>query len=180
MNWVGPRCSLPEEGIKIRIDEIIRNNFDHVVVENFEGGGIEVTIGKEDLLSTLNQLKGEGYDHLALISCVDRIEVEKFELVYFLSSYTTDALTTKDLPRVLVKVNVPRVDPVLISSIEVFPSGEPYERELHEMFGIEFHGHPRLEPLFLERDFEVPPMRKDFDPEEYVEKEFESIPPVEE
>jgi len=55
---------------------------------------------------------------------------------------------------------------------------EPYEREIHELFGVVFEGHKRLTPLFLDRWKQMPPFRKDFNTREYVEKTFsdEKIP----
>ena len=43
----------------------------------------------------------------------------------------------------------------------------------------DFEGHPRLTPLFLERDYEIPPFRKDFDTRQYVADVFGSVPTVE-
>ena len=70
-------------------------------------------------------------------------------------------------------------DPQFVTSIPVFENAEPYEREIHELFGINFKGHPRLIPLFLERDYKIPPFRKDFDTKKYVEETFDKIPFVE-
>ncbi|MCK5399847.1 NADH-quinone oxidoreductase subunit C, partial [bacterium] len=48
-----------------------------------------------------------------------------------------------------------------------------YEQEIHEFFGIEFAGNPDLSPLFLHNWKEIPPMRKDFDTEEYSKRAFD-------
>ncbi len=161
------------------IEEKITANFDGIEVRKIEEGRIEVKTKKEALLSTLNFLKDEGYGHLGLVSCVDRIEEGIFELVYILSRYLVGGEVAVDQASLIVKTEVPRGNPTLVTSVKVFETAEPYERELHEMFGIVFSGHPRLTPLFLERDIDLPPMRKDFDTRKYVEEEFESIPPVE-
>jgi len=49
---------------------------------------------------------------------------------------------------------------------------------MHELFGIKFEGHPRLTPLLLEREYKIPPFRKDFDTRKYVEEVFDKIPLV--
>ena len=69
--------------------------------------------------------------------------------------------------------------PLFKTVTAIFPNAEPYERELHELFGILFEGHPRLTPLFLEREYKIPPFRKDFDTRRYVEEVFDEIPSVE-
>jgi len=82
------------------------------------------------------------------------------------------------LPPVVLKTRVPRESPVLETAIGVYPVAEPYEREIHELYGVSFEGHPRLTPLFLEREYEIPPFRKDFDTRKYVDDVFGSVPPV--
>lgn len=131
-----------------------------------------VTVGKNRVLSILKFLKNEGFNHLALISCVDWIEEEELELIYILSSYLPDM----DKLHLTVKTRISRKNPEFETVISVFGNAEPYERELHEFFGINFEGHPGLEHLFLDRDYEIPPFRKDFDTRKYVEESFESVP----
>ncbi|RKS69230.1 NADH:ubiquinone oxidoreductase subunit C [Motilibacter peucedani] len=52
--------------------------------------------------------------------------------------------------------------PVLETAVGVFRGAAWHEREAHEMFGIDFAGHPRLRPLLLPPGFEGHPLRKDF------------------
>ena len=67
---------------------------------------------------------------------------------------------------ITLRVRVPRENPVLPSLSELIPSAEVFERELHEMFGIEISGLKITEHLYLPDDWPdgVYPMRKDFDP----------------
>ncbi len=131
-----------------------------------------ITVKKEDILNTLRSFKDKGFDHLALLSCVDRIKENKFEIVYILSSY-------EEAKTVILKTTIPRQNPKIPTAIEIFENAEPYERELHELFGVNFAGHPRLTHLLLEREYKIPPFRKDFDTREYVRETFESIPFIE-
>jgi NADH:ubiquinone oxidoreductase subunit C len=61
------------------------------------------------------------------------------------------------------KVLIPEKKPVMESIVDIFPSAEFYEREIHDFFGIEFKGNPKLhEKIFLPEDWEGrPPLRKD-------------------
>ena len=141
-----------------------------------------VTAKKERVLSILAYLKDVGFDHLALVSCVDWIDEGEFELVYILSPYmkNDETYTGKEKLQVILKARIPRGKPEFQTVTHIFENAEPYERELHELYGISFEGHKRLIPLFLEREYEIPPFRKDFDTRKYVEKVFGSIPPVQE
>ena len=64
--------------------------------------------------------------------------------------------------RVLVRTRVPEHEPVLPSVTALWPGAAWHERETWEMFGIGFQGHPGLEPLLLQPEFEGRPLRKDF------------------
>jgi NADH-quinone oxidoreductase subunit C len=64
--------------------------------------------------------------------------------------------------RALLRTRVPRSQPRLDSLVPVFAGADWHERETHEMFGIEFSGHPGLAPLLLPPGFEGHPLRKDF------------------
>ncbi|WJK42246.1 NADH-quinone oxidoreductase subunit C [Solwaraspora sp. WMMA2056] len=63
---------------------------------------------------------------------------------------------------VLLRTRVPRDNPQLPSVVDVFPGADWHERETHEMFGIDFTGHPNLTPLLLPPQFEGHPLRKEF------------------
>ena len=155
--------------------------FDGIRIKTPEAYRMVITVKKEAVLSVLSFLKNNGYDHLALISCVDRIAKKTFELVYILSAYMADdeKPTENEKWNIILKTNIPRETPKFLSVIPIFVNAEPYEREIHELFGVHFEGHPRLTPLLLERAYKTPPFRKDFDTRRYVKKTFESIPPVE-
>jgi NADH:ubiquinone oxidoreductase subunit C len=64
--------------------------------------------------------------------------------------------------RLLVRTTVPHEAPALASATDVYAGAGWHERETHEMFGIDFTGHPHLVPLLLPEGFEGHPLRKDF------------------
>ena len=159
----------------------LESTFKDVEVTVSEDGRMSVSVPGDNVLVILRYLKENGLDHLALVSCVDWIEEGKFEIVYVLSCYMRNDTdyTSEQRLHVFLKTAVPRKKPKLKSVIDIFDNAEPYEREIHELFGVHFDDHPRLIPLFLERDYDIPPFRKDFDTRKYVEDTFGSIPPVE-
>ncbi|MGW2208507.1 NADH-quinone oxidoreductase subunit C [Streptomyces sp. NPDC001781] len=64
--------------------------------------------------------------------------------------------------RLLVRTTVPHGAPVLPSAVGVYAGAAWHERETHEMFGVDFTGHPALDHLLLPENFEGHPLRKDF------------------
>jgi NADH-quinone oxidoreductase subunit C len=140
---------------------------------------LTITVEPSQVLPLLGLLKDRGFDHMTLLSTVDRIDEGRLEMVYVLTRYSSGVPEgPPGETLVMVKTLIPREDPRVKSAIGVFANLEPYEREAHELFGVDFEGHPRLIPLFLEREYPIPPFRKDFDTRKYVEDVFDSIPYV--
>ena len=127
---------------------------------------IIISLPKDSLFSLIAFMKEEGFRHLSLITCVDWIEEGEFELVYHLTSY-------EDSIHAIVKTRIDGANPTYQSMIPLFAHAQTYEREIHEMFGVEFAGNNRLTPFLLTNWQEIPPMRKDFDTKEYSERTFE-------
>ena len=72
------------------------------------------------------------------------------------------ALADGAVRRLLLRTTVPHAAAVLPSAVDVYAGAAWHERETHEMFGVDFTGHPHLVPLLLPENFEGHPLRKDF------------------
>lgn len=155
------------------VKQKLKVRFRGLTISTTKDGRLIMNARPDDALDVLRSLKDQGYTHLALISCVDWIDKQKLELVYILSSYFENE-------HVILKTTIPRKNANFKTVIDIFENAAPYEREIHELFGIHFEGHPREIPLFLERDYDIPPFRKDFDTRTYVKQYFDEIPFVEE
>ena len=131
-----------------------------------EDGTAWVSVGEQELGDCLAFAKREGFDHCSAISVTDWPEEKAFELTYHLWSYDHKVLLT-------VKSQIDRGKATVDSVIPLWgPSAGIHERELHELFGVEFAGNPDLAPLFLESWDGPPPFRKDFDWRAYVKETF--------
>ena len=101
------------------------------------------------------------FNYLADLTCVDWYPSEpRFEVVYHLLS-----IPTKE--RVRLKVRLEASSPVVESVTSVWPSAHNYEREVFDLFGVRFTGHPRLERIMMPEDWEGHPLRKDYPVEGY-------------
>ena len=136
-------------------------------------GRAYIEVMPDELEDIIKKLKENGFNHFVMLSCIDWLEEEKFELVYHLWSYEVKE-------HVMLSVRMNRNNASMPSMSHLFPQIETYEREIHEMYGIEFDGNNRLTPFLLENWPHAPPMRKDFDSEKFVGKLYESIPFIEE
>ncbi|HYA56656.1 MAG TPA: NADH-quinone oxidoreductase subunit C [Nitrososphaerales archaeon] len=100
-----------------------------------------------------------GFDHISTVSGVDWIAQNQLEVIYFIGSSTPGQ---EDFIMALSE-RIPRENPVAPSMVDVWRGVEYPERETHEMFGINFQGHPNQSHLFLPEDWnDLPPLRKDY------------------
>ena len=80
----------------------------------------------------------------------------QFEVIYDFSRYDFDVC------RVVIRVRIPREEPVIPTITTIYAGANWHERETHDFFGIKFDGHPHLVPLLLPEDADFHPLRKDF------------------
>jgi NADH-quinone oxidoreductase subunit C len=83
------------------------------------------------------------------------VAAQRFEVVVHL-------ISARDRSRVRVRLQVPGDDPVVPTLFDVHPGTEAMEREVYDMFGIAFDGHPDLTRILMPEDWEGHPLRKDY------------------
>ena len=128
---------------------------------------IFVDVSKDKLISALYSMKLLGFNQLSIMSTVDRIADDEFEIFYVLYNY-------KEKVNGIVRTRVPRGSAVIETAEKIYPPAHTYERELTEMFGIKVEGNEDSgKPFILENWKGQPPMRKDFDSVGYVNKHYE-------
>jgi len=141
----------------------LRATFPDSIIEVKEfRGDITVTIKKEDLLAIMQFLRDDEelrFNYLVSISGVDYLKMEgvemRFALIYHLCSF-------KNSRRLAIKTFVPEDSLEIDSVYPLWKTADWQEREIYDLFGISFKGHPALKRIFLPQDFEGHPLRKDY------------------
>ena len=130
-------------------------------------GLVTLKVGKDSAEILIRELRDrEGYTHLNFIACTDYIEDGIFMLVYMLHNY--DSKHTLGL-----HVDIERENAEMTSIHTLWAQAWTYQRELREMYGINFPGSPRLDEDFcLEGWDQIPPMRREFDTKAFSEERF--------
>jgi len=101
------------------------------------------------------------FNFLSDVTCVDWYPSEpRFEVVYHL-------LSIPKKERVRLKVRLDSAGPAIESVTSVWPGANYFEREVFDLFGIRFTGHPYLRRILMPEDWEGHPLRKDYPVEGY-------------
>ena len=134
-------------------------------------GELTVTVALGNLLGLMEDLKsapGTKFTSLVDITAVDHPErPNRFDVVYHLLSMYTNA-------RIRVKAEVAETD-MVPSLIPVFPAANWFEREVFDLFGILFSGHPDLRRILTDYGFRGHPLRKDFPTTGYTEVRYDEV-----
>jgi NADH-quinone oxidoreductase subunit C len=133
----------------------IREQFPDAVQESILAVDVPtLTIAREQIEAVAEFVKEAlGYRLPACASGVDRIE--HFEVVYHLMSLKTNGLFG-------LKVKLPKEDPRMPTLTGVWRGVDWHEREIFDLLGVIFDGHPDLRRILLPDDWEGHPLRKDF------------------
>lgn len=118
-----------------------------------------VKVRPDALRDVARFLKDDGYAMLLDVGGVDylgrRPPQERFEVVYHF-------LDVRGLRRIRVRVPLPEAEPVVPTLSDLWPSANWAEREVFDLFGIRFEGHPDLRRILMPDDWEGHPLRKDY------------------
>jgi NADH-quinone oxidoreductase subunit C len=144
---------------KKNIIEALRKKFPEQIMDISSQFGDEIIIFESNaLLDIANFLNDKPYEYTMLLdlTCVDyKGEDQRFEMVYhFLSLSLND--------RIRLKTRLPEKSPKIDSLTSIWKNANWLEREVYDMFGIHFNGHPYLIRIFMYEGFEGHPLRKDY------------------
>ncbi len=120
---------------------------------------VRVVCPANELLKCLSAFKASGFDQLTDLTAVDLLEYgnvnDRFEVVYCLLNIDTGM-------RLIAKTYLNEPDLTIPSATSVWFGADWLEREVYDMYGIVFSGHPNFKRLLLPDDFQSFPLRKDY------------------
>jgi NADH-quinone oxidoreductase subunit C len=134
-------------------------------------GQVRVIVGSEktgQLFDLMTCLKTEcGFDFLSDVTCVDYLNypkaADRYGVVYVL-------VNTATAERLIVKAFVNDPEPELPSVFDLWNGSDWMEREVYDMFGVRFGGHPDLRRILMPSEFTSFPLRKDYPLRGYGER----------
>jgi NADH-quinone oxidoreductase subunit C len=134
---------------------------DAVLDAEFNLDELTLTIAKDQIRAATAVLQKAGYNFFEDVTCVDWYPSEpRFHIVYHILS-----MAFKERVRLVAQVD--SIDPAIDSITPVWPAANFYEREVWDLFGVRFHGHPNLRRIMMPDEWPGHPLRKDYPVEGY-------------
>jgi len=129
-------------------------------------GDTSAVLPAEKIVAACQRLHDLGFELLSALTAVDYWPEEKprFHVIYQFTSISLNLVLT-------LRVPVPGINPSLPTISTIYRNANWRERELWDMFGIKFQGHPDLRRILMPADWEGHPLRKDY-PLGYEEPQF--------
>ncbi len=139
--------------MSVTIDSI-KTTFAETIIELSDAGdATAIRVKPDSITSVCRALKASGFDYPASITGVDRID--RIELVYHLTALETGE-------KVIIKTDLDREKPAIDSVYSVWKGADWQEREIYDLLGVVFIGHPELRRILLPDNWEGYPLRKDY------------------
>jgi NADH-quinone oxidoreductase subunit C len=143
------------------VASLLAANPDAITNAKFDRNELTLTIGKDQIRAAARTVQQAGYNFLEDVTCVDWYPSEpRFQVTYHILSHSL-----KERVRLIAFVD--SVDASIDSITPVWPSANFYEREVFDLFGVRFHGHPSLRRIMMPEEWNGHPLRKDYPVEGY-------------
>ena len=134
---------------------------DGLVDARFDRGELTLAVDTEDIVPALLALQAGGYNFFEDMTAVDWYpSIPRFQLSYHVLSHGYKE-------RIRLRAMVDEADPAVESITSIWPGANYYEREVFDLFGIRFAGHPNLRRILMPDDWVGHPLRKDYPVEGY-------------
>jgi NADH-quinone oxidoreductase subunit C len=143
------------------VKAILAWNSDALTDAKFDRGELTLTIAREQIRSAAKTVQKAGYNFFEDLTAVDWFpSVPRFQVSYHILSHSFKE-------RIRLRVMVDEGDAAVDSITPVWPGADFYEREVWDLFGIRFGGHPNLRRIMMPDDWKGHPLRKDYPVEGY-------------
>jgi NADH-quinone oxidoreductase subunit C len=127
----------------------------------FDRAELTLTVARESVVEAATALQQAGYNFLEDVTAVDWFPaLPRFQISYAILSH-------KLKERIRLRVMIDESDPSLDTIVPVWPSANYYEREIFDLFGVRFNGHPNLRRIMMPEEWQGHPLRKDYPVEGY-------------
>ncbi len=127
----------------------------------FDREELTITVPREQIVAAAKAVQQAGYNFLEDVTCVDWYPSEpRFQVTCHILSHSLKQ-------RVRLVALLDGADAVLDSIVPVWPSANFYEREIFDLFGVRFSGHPNMVRIMMPEDWQGHPLRKDYPVEGY-------------
>jgi NADH-quinone oxidoreductase subunit C len=143
-------------GLELLARELRERDQDSVVDTEFFRGKAALHVPPAAIRPVLEFLRDKGFGFLASVHGLDYYPVEPRLGVQY------ELLDMDALDRITVKLRVSTDDPHVDSATPDWPTANHQEREIYDMFGVIFDGHPDLRRILMPEDYEGFPQRRDF------------------
>lgn len=134
---------------------------DSVLSESLDGPALSIGVRSTALAKAAAGALKAGFAFFSFVTAVDR--GAEFELVYHTRSW-------KDGAALFIRTSVPRDEALVATVTDVWPGAGWHEREVADLFGIVFAGHPDPRPLVLPDNWVGHPLRKDYEDDWVVKR----------
>ena len=141
-----------------KIQQYISQGIDDFILNTNEyAGEVTIEVKATHILDVCTVLKEKmGFTYLSDITGIDYYtDHERFGVAYNL-------INLADRKRLRILVKISEEQPQVSTVVSVWPAANWFEREVYDMFGILFKGHPDLRRIYMPEDFEYFPLRKEF------------------
>jgi NADH-quinone oxidoreductase subunit C len=143
-------------GLELTAQELRDIDSESILGTEFHRGRAVLVAEPTRIKTVLEHLHGKGYSFLASLHGVDYYPHEpRLGVLYELLDMT-------NVDRISVKARVHTESPHIATVVDLFPGADYPEREVYDMFGVVFDGHPDMRRILMPEDYEGHPQRRDF------------------
>jgi len=143
------------------VKAVLAWNSDALVDARFDRGELTLSIAPEAIRAAAATVQAAGYNFFEDMTAVDWFpSTPRFQLSYHILSHSFKE-------RIRLRVMLDGADPAIDSITPVWQGAGYYEREVFDLFGVRFEGHPNLRRILLPDDWKGHPLRKDYPVEGY-------------